>query len=235
MEHVKRLVLVPEHMAEQRKKPLAAPLATQINEIVSDMQDIIRRQDIPIDEKAKLYDQNLERYLTFYDKRKNKPLRVNVTHTDQAEEPQGEQSIEETEPSDEIETDIMDSVPATMKSRARQLIKKLKSNKDLVGWNEQGQMVFKGRSVPSTNIVDLVNDSLRQRKNFNPDSWELFSKVLGHLNVPEGIVRNENRLGIVREYKTKGIPENLPTTPRVQQEKRKKRRDNISSPYKWLK
>jgi hypothetical protein len=108
----------------------------------------------------------------------------------------------------------MDSVPATMKSRARQLIKKLKSNKDLVGWNEQGQMVFKGRSVPSTNIVDLVNDSLRQRKNFNPDGWELFSKVLGHLN---------------------GIPDNLSTTPRVQQEKRKKRRDNISSPYKWLK
>jgi hypothetical protein len=99
----------------------------------------------------------------------------------------------------------MDSVPATMKSRARQLIKKLKSNKDLVGWNEQGQMVFKGRSVPSTNIVDLVNDSLRQRKNFNPDGWELLSKVLGHLNVREGIVRNENRLGIVREYKTKGI------------------------------
>jgi hypothetical protein len=131
MEHVKRLVLVPEHMAEQRKKPLAAPLATQVNEIDSDMQDIIQRQDIPIDEKAKLYDQNLQRYLTFYDKRMNKPLRVNVTHTDKPE------------PSDEIETDIMDSVPATMKSRARQLIKILKSNKDLVGWNEQGQMVSK--------------------------------------------------------------------------------------------
>ena len=96
-------------------------------------------------------------------------------------------------------------------------------------------MVFEGGSVPSTNIVDLANDSLRQRKNFNPDGWELLSKVLGHLNVPEGIVRNENRLGIVREYKTKDIPDNLPTTPRVQQEKRKKRRDNISSPYKCLK
>ena len=81
-------------------------MATQVNEIDSDMQDIIRRQDIPIDEKAKLYDQNLQRYLTFYDKRMNKPLRVNVTHTDQAEEPQGEQSIVETDPSNEIETDI---------------------------------------------------------------------------------------------------------------------------------
>jgi hypothetical protein len=222
MEHVKRLVLVPElaeHMVEQRKKPLTAPLTTQVNEIDSDMQDIIHREDIPIDEKAKLYDQNLQRYLTFYDKRMNKPLRVNVIQPPPGE-PQGEQPTEETEASDEIETDIMDSVPATMKSSARQLIKKLKSNKDLIGWNEQGQMVFKGRSVPTTNIVDLVNDSLRQRKNFNPSGWELFSKVLGHLNVPEGIVRNENRLGIVREYKTKGIPEHLPSTPRVQEKKK---------------
>ena len=97
-------------------------------------------------------------------------------------------------------------------------------------------MVFKGRSVPSTNIVDLDN-SLRQRKNFNPHGWELFSKVLGHLNVPVGIVRNENRLGIFRECKTKGNPEHLPPPPppRVQQEKRKKPRDDISCPYKWLK
>ncbi len=65
--------------------------------------------------------------------------------------------------------------------------------------------MFKGRSVPSTNIVDLVNDSLRQRKNFNPDGWELFSKVLRHLNVPEGIVRNENHLGIVYKMTHKFI------------------------------
>ena len=62
-------------------------------------------------------------------------------------------------------------------------------------------MVFKGTTIPETNIVDLVNDSLRQRKNFNPEGWELFSKALDHLNVPEGIARNENRLGLVRELK----------------------------------
>ena len=230
MEHVKRLVLVPEHMVDQRKKPLVPPLTAQVQEIDSDMQDIMQRQDIPIDAQAKMYDQNLQRYLTFYDKRMNKPLRVNVIKP---------AVPEEEEKPDEIETDILDSVPATMKSRTRQLIKKLKANKDIIGWNEQGQMVFKGTTIPGTNIVDLVNDSLRQRKNFNPEGWELFSKALGHLNVPEGIVRNENRLGLVREYKTKGIPEGVPklTTPltRVQAAKKKKRRDVMSSPYKWLK
>ena len=79
MEHVKRLVLVPEHMADQRKKPLVPPLTAQLQEIDSDMQGIMQRQDIPIDAQAKIYDQNLQRYyLTYYDKQINKPLRVNV-------------------------------------------------------------------------------------------------------------------------------------------------------------
>ena len=43
MEHVKRLVLVPEHVVDQRKKPLVPPLTTQIQEIDSDMQDIMQR------------------------------------------------------------------------------------------------------------------------------------------------------------------------------------------------
>ena len=43
MEHVKRLVLVPEHVFDQRKKPLVPPLTTQIQEIDSDMQDIMQR------------------------------------------------------------------------------------------------------------------------------------------------------------------------------------------------
>jgi hypothetical protein len=58
-------------------------------------------------------------------------------------------------------------------------------------------------------------------KNFNLDGWEFFSKVLGHLNVPEGIVRNENRLGIVREYRIKGISEHLPPPPPSLERKKK--------------
>ena len=201
MEHVKRLVLVPEHMVDQRKKPLVPPVTAQVQEIDSDMQDIIQRQDMPIDAQAKVYEQNLQRYLTFYDKRMNKPLQVNVVKPavhEEEEKPQREQI--EKKP-DEIETDILDSVPATMKSRTRQLIEKLKAIKILlVGMNK-------------------VKWCLKEQLFQEPTS-------------------SENRLGIVREYKTKGIPEGVPkpTTPltRVQAAKKKKRRDVISSPYKWL-
>ena len=64
-----------------------------------------------------------------------------------------------------------------MKSRALQLVKKLKANKDIVGWNDHGQMVFEGRTIPRTNVIDLINDTLRQRKNFNPAGWQLFANI----------------------------------------------------------
>ena len=65
VEHVKRLVLVPEHMVDQRKKPLVPPLTAQVQEIDSDLQDIMQRQDIPIEAQAKVYDQNLQSYPGF--------------------------------------------------------------------------------------------------------------------------------------------------------------------------
>ena len=57
-------MFVPEHMGDQRKKPLVPPLTAQVNEIDSDMLDIMQRQDIPMDVQTKMYDQNLQRYLT---------------------------------------------------------------------------------------------------------------------------------------------------------------------------
>jgi hypothetical protein len=86
MEHVRRLVLVPEHMAEQRKKPLVPPLTAQVSEIDSDMHTLLERQDIPVDKQAKLYDQSLQRYLNFYDKRMNKPVKVSVAQPPTTEE-----------------------------------------------------------------------------------------------------------------------------------------------------
>ena len=71
MEHVKRLVLMPEHMAENttQSKPLVPPLTSQVNHLDSEMDSLLKRQDITQDEKARLYSQILQRYLNYYDKR----------------------------------------------------------------------------------------------------------------------------------------------------------------------
>ena len=70
-----------------------------------------------------------------------------------------------------------------MKTRARQLVKKLKENKDLITWDDKAQLVYEGKPIPGSNVVDLVNEALSD------------------VNIPEGIVRNENRLKTIRDYK----------------------------------
>ena len=74
--YVERLVLVPEHMVDQRRKPHVPALTAQANEIDSDLPDIIQRQDIiqrkmfqSTHRQANIYDQNLLSFLTNYNKR----------------------------------------------------------------------------------------------------------------------------------------------------------------------
>ena len=75
MEHVKRVVLVPEHVADNttQRKPLIPPLTAQVNYLDSEM-DSLLRQDLIHDEKANMYYQILQRYLTYYDKRMSQPV-----------------------------------------------------------------------------------------------------------------------------------------------------------------
>ena len=75
----------------------------------------------------------------------HKPIHVSVVPPKPVETEETEEELpEEPEPPGEIENYILESVPAMMKSRALQLVKKLKANKDVIGWNNHGQMVFEG-------------------------------------------------------------------------------------------
>ena len=243
MEHVKRLVLMPEHMAENttQSKPLAPPLTSQVNHLDSEMDSLLKRQDIAQDEKARLYSQILQRYLNYYDKRMSQPVRVSVVSSKPTTE-KPETQLEPVDLPDNIKTDILESVPPTMKTRARQLVKKLKENKDLITWDDKAQLVYEGKPIPGSNVVDLVNDALRHRKNFNPHGWRLFAKALSDVNIPEGIVRNENRLKTLRDYKIGALhqPEEAssvatPLLLGIRPKARKRRAQLARRPYKWFK
>ena len=50
--------------------------------------------------------------------------------------------------------------------------------------------MLQGQEVQNINIVDLVNDALRQRKTFIPPGWEHFARELRRLNAPKELVGN---------------------------------------------
>ena len=96
---------------------------------------------------------------------------------------------------------IIDSVPETMQNRAKLLIQKLKDHSDVISWNDNGQLVLEGSTVPNSNIVDLVNDVMRKRKGFNPEHSNTFAKPLAKINVPEDYLRNPDMIDSIRWYR----------------------------------
>ena len=152
------------------------------------MNDWLEKDDMPEDTKAPMYAQQLQRVKQL----KNQVVRPEpspvqmITHTEQTMTSESDTS----ERLSATDKQIIDSVPKTMQNRAKLLIQKLKDHSDIISWNDNGQLVLDGSTIPNFNIVDLVNDVMRKRKGFNPEHSNTFAKALTKINVPEDYVRN---------------------------------------------
>ena len=62
-------------------------------------------------------------------------------------------------------------------------------------------MILNGKTLPGTNIVDLVNDAIRPRKNFEPRGYEEFVRGLAQINTPEDLIKNDSRRRLLLEYR----------------------------------
>ena len=146
---MKPLELVKQGGQLPRPKPPIEQRVKVMDTLDKKMQTILDREDIPTDQRLKLYDQSLYRYLDVFDDYRPKP--EVSTPTPESESP------------GPIEREILDSVPKRMRGKAELLLKKMKSNRDIT-WNEKGELKYKDKIVHGSNIVDLVNDVLRKRK-----------------------------------------------------------------------
>ena len=126
------------------------------------MNDWLEKDDVPEDTKATMYAEQLQRE----DQLKNQfvrpepsPVQV-ITHTEQTMTLESDIS----EQLSATDKHIIDSVPKTMQNHAKLLIQKLKDHSDVISWNDNGQLVLDGSTIPHFNIVDPVNDVMRREK-----------------------------------------------------------------------
>ena len=96
---------------------------------------------------------------------------------------------------------IVRGIPKTMKTRALALLACLKERKDVITWDNTGQVVLNGNFIPKSNISDLVSDAMRPRKHFNPVGVREFYKMLNEINIPKDLVRNDKRWSEVDKKK----------------------------------
>ena len=99
--------------------------------------------------------------------------------------------------SSKINQQIMDSVPTTMKKKAR-----LQDHPNL-SWDEDGIIKMYGQPIPGSNIIDLVNDVLRQRKGIESTGWQLVAEGLRAMNDPQDFVGNK-KMGMDTAFKRIG-------------------------------
>ena len=202
------------------------PTQSKLQNLEGDMKDILARTDLPDDAKLSLYQQTLRQFLQFDHARKTDPMSVTMSTpaegTGGGSEDQGPSGgTTDRDPATLAERDltphILESVPKSLQRKAKLLINNLKHN-DVMTWNKKGELIYEGNVVKGSNIFDLVNDTLRNKKGFAPHGFQYFMHGLAKSNAPESVIGNEARRSVVRKYKQMGPEEKrllpvIPTSP----------------------
>ena len=117
------MILVPENTLErlqQRQQILTPPVTQTLKNLDREMNDIISSKELDDEAKASLYNQVLQRYLTYYDQRKGQPLHVKLTTPKPVETPKpdvvsseetSKESTAEAETASAVEQEVIKSVP----------------------------------------------------------------------------------------------------------------------------
>ena len=209
----KKMILMDPHVFERMMvKPSSSsvvedPTARGVKESSESMRDVLD-SELNVYDKQLQYQQHLRDYLRRVDQYRDRPaakVQLMTRGEIKRKKREEEEKQEVDREGDPTVKDVLESVPKSMRQKAHRLLNRLRSTSG-VKWNDRGELEFQGRVVPRSNLTDLVNDVLRQRKRAGePTGWEVFADVLSASNIPQDLVGNPDRWRYMREK--------LPSTP----------------------
>lgn len=187
---MKKMAIVPFKMleemnrwkTEQRPRLPPSPQVAQTADLQNEMGSVLQREDLSESEKAQLFGQTLQKFQLAHKK---------AVHPQPTQPSLPSLPIEKKKPLG-IHDRIVDSVPTSMRRKAKLLLQMLEEHPQM-SWNDQGVLEYNGKPIPGSNVIDLVNDVIRNRKGSNPRGWEQFSRGLKQVNVPQEYVGNRQR------------------------------------------
>ena len=164
MDLVKKYRLVPLDQHQEFSDEHLSDLDKQI-------QDILKKR-MNDDEKAKLYAQALQKYVTFPN--------VNTMKPNVEEEP----SVN----SADIESKILNSVPVKRKNTAVKILDFLKQHE--ISWSPNKELKQNNSVIPGSDILQLINFLVRDRTR-KPAGFEEFKQILDMKNFPQDFIKNK--------------------------------------------
>lgn len=198
----RKMVLVPETMLLELKGKL--PKSPEFQATIGlgqQLDQIETRTDLTPEEKAALYGHQLYRYRNYLREARNQGKEKIIIP---------EKPATENEPADpapppppppppaaeasEMEQQVIKSVPGNMQKKAGLLLDRLKKTK-VLKWNDDGEISYRGKMIPDSNIVDLVTNTMKTRppKRLGfPIGNDEFAQALKETNIPRDYVQNPN-------------------------------------------
>jgi hypothetical protein len=210
--------LVDPKMLEMVRIPVN-PVQRTLHTLDQEMQSILNQTDLSDVEKVERYNQVLQRYLNM--------------HTPPP-----------VPKSKDVYNDIMNTVPTVMKRKAEALLERIQRQPN-TSWNELGEFVYNGQVITGSSVVDLINDTLRHRKSFKPQGWQMFAEALHESNVPQDLVGNHERWRWMQSLQPATMQDQLTsrngppppsedrTRPNQPSPVRSRSRRPIKAPLKW--
>lgn len=207
MQHARKMILIPEDSVDKLKTTAHGDVHNVISALAKEIQPSaqtpgtvesrldaqlleILQSKTPRDdhEKWKLYNDVLRRYLFYTGQHKVQSLPVQETEDQKLNTQYASQ-------------DIVATIPKTFQRKAEGVltyIDRVDAGKRLK-WDAHGQVTLDGQVLPGVNIVDLIQDVVRARKNQQAKGWEHFSEFLHSINTPREFMGNPKFQRIPRQ------------------------------------
>lgn len=198
MDHARKMVLVPEESIEKLKiATAAAPISdnsdkdvsisvqtsgTNLSRLDEEMVKLLNSQTLSDRDKWARYQQVQQRYLNY----RNNPVGSSSSSGKKL-------SIEKEASRRGVSREtIILSVPQTFKKKTELLLQLLDSPhaEQRIAWDRRGEVTIDDKVLPRSNIIDLINDTIRLRKNIQSRGREYFSWFLRDIGVPAEIFGN---------------------------------------------
>lgn len=189
MEYSRKMVLVPQDVYDAMNK--FQPRSEHISEPEDKLHTLLADQKLPTDHKMKLYNHELQKVIDNKQK---------LQERDDDEEKEEAYAVHH---GNIIEKELLESLPRSLKTKGKLLLERLKANN--ITWNVAGELIINSMKHHGTNIIDLVNDVMWNRKYSAPFGWQIFADELIKLNVPQEMIVNKSRWNYILKRKTNSL------------------------------
>ena len=98
---------------------------------------------------------------------------------------------------------LMMSLTEQQARKASALLSWLSRYRQILSWDDQGQMIYKTKTIPRTNIADLVGTVIRQSTGNHtpPRHLLMFTQALMDCNVPDSMIVNSQVRKMLSEFR----------------------------------